>query len=256
MRPVFRPTTLADQPRLAEFLSRHLGLGIGHPAVDAELMMWKYWRPRSDISAPRSYVLEREGCILSHAGLWPLRLVGQSQQWSGVHMIDWAADPAAPGAGVSLVRRLTQLVDFIVSFGGSAATQRVLPAFGFRTVGEMWTAARPIRPLRQCALTPALHWRYAARAVRNVTWSAFPQRAGYRECRPIKPDIYARSAQNAVTLSLHRPLGLCEYLLDCPCARFEYYSIGVDEDVAVCVSTAGHQIRLVDVSTSTGTFSS
>jgi len=93
MKSVLRPTTPDDLSAVSELLLRVFGAGPDAPFVQSAVMHWKYWGPRADYSAPRAYVLERDGAITAHVGLWPLELNGIP----GVHMIDWASAPEAPG---------------------------------------------------------------------------------------------------------------------------------------------------------------
>ena len=60
-----------------------------------------------------------------------------------MHMIDWMADTDAPGAGVVLLSKLTRMFDFVYTIGGSSLTQRILPKFGFKFLGDACTWARP-----------------------------------------------------------------------------------------------------------------
>src|SRR5437899_5242303 len=149
MNGSFRAATLEDLPQLSCLLTQAFGgqpeTGILHPDVVA----WKYWEQRPDWAGARNYVIEKAGRIVAHAGIWPVTFLHQGTPVVGIQMIDWAAARDSPGAGLALVRKLTGLFDFIYSIGGSDAARRALPAFGFVTITHAWTAARPLRPLRQ-----------------------------------------------------------------------------------------------------------
>jgi hypothetical protein len=172
----FRPTTAADEACLIEFLARVFAVSTRAPFLDRALLRWKYWTPREDYAEPRSFVLERNGVITAHAGIWPISIGTGQDRARGAHMIDWASDASAPGSGVALVQHLTRQFDFLYSIGGSAMTQRVLPAFGFKQVTETWMGARPLRPLRQVRFHQAKNWKLPARLARNVWWSVTPAR--------------------------------------------------------------------------------
>lgn len=169
MTTVFRATTSADEAALIGLLQRAFPEGPGG-AFEPRLMRWKYWEPREGWAEPRSYVLEREGRLVAHAGLWPVTVPGER----GIHMIDWASDPQAPGAGVSILQRLTRMFSFVYSIGGSEMTLEILPKVGFQRVAEAVTWARPIRPWRHALRHQSKDLRLGARLARNVWWSKSP----------------------------------------------------------------------------------
>lgn len=176
MTTVFRPTTSADEPEVISLLQRAFPEDPDTPVFAPRLMRWKYWEPREDWTEPRSYVLDRAGRIVAHAGLWPVTVAGAEQGQRGVHILDWASDPNAPGAGVSLLQRLTRSFCFIYSIGGSGMTLQILPKFGFHTVAEALTWARPLRPWRHTLQHQYKDARLLARLGRNLWWSTSPPR--------------------------------------------------------------------------------
>ena len=89
-------------------------------------------------------------------------------------MIDWCAAKGSPGTGLALVQKLAAMFDFMYSIGGSDQTRKVLPAFGFVEVTKAWTAARPLRPLRQILTHQTVNWKLAPRLARNCLWSKSP----------------------------------------------------------------------------------
>jgi hypothetical protein len=138
------------------------------------LLRWKYWTPREDHAEPRSYILERNGEITAHAGLWPISVRTGEVCVRGAHMIDWGS--GAAGSGVALLKHLIGLFDFMYSIGGSSMTQQVLPAFGFKEATQTWMGARPLRPLRQMLFHQERNWKLPVRLVRNAWWSVTPPR--------------------------------------------------------------------------------
>src|ERR1700730_17741318 len=176
MPSVFRHTTPEDEKGLIEFLIRIFAADPRDDFVNPSLLRWKYWSEREDFREPRSYVIEKDGRIVAHAGLWPVTLRTGPTIERGVHMVDWAADPTAPGVGVSLLQRLTKSFDFVYSIGGSEMTQDVLPKLGFRTVAETLTWARPIRPWKQMLHHQSKDLRLPLRLARNIWWSRSPRR--------------------------------------------------------------------------------
>ncbi len=176
MSSTFRPTTAADEPELIGFLERMFSRENTAGLSDGPLLRWKYWEPRPDFLEPRSYIIEKNGQFVAHVGLWPVTAWNGSERKRGIHMIDWASDPQAPGAGASLVQRLTKQYDFICAIGGTAATQAILPKFGFAVAGEAQLWARPLRPWRQMLQHQSRSMRLPVRFARNTWLSLLPRR--------------------------------------------------------------------------------
>jgi hypothetical protein len=138
-------------------------------------------------------------------------------------MIDWGSDPEAPGAGVSLLQRLTKEYDFVYSIGGSETTQSVLPRFGFRTVAEAPIWARPIRPWRQMLQHQRKDLRLPVRLARNVWWSRSPPVAIERGWAAVEAG--AGGAEDAAVPGSERDASFFRYLDRCPVARCQTYAI-------------------------------
>jgi hypothetical protein len=194
------------------------------------MLKWKYWHERDDWSGPRSYLLERGGKVVGHVGLWPVCFQAESNEIQrGIQMIDWAAAKDAPGTGIALVQRLAKTFDFIYSIGGSEMTQKILPAFGFREYAKTWNGARPLRPVPQIASHPARNWKLFPRLVRNGFWALYPPLVtqGWR-ADPISPEDFPKellTLRSPQKCSFARERGFFEYLLSCPGARFQLYSV-------------------------------
>lgn len=194
-------------------------------------MAWKYWDRREDWTGPRGYLLEKDGAITAHAGIWPLTFGAGDNALRGIHMIDWASAKEAPGAGLALVQKLAAMFDFIFSIGGSEMTCKVLPAFGFVEYTKEWKGVRPLRPLRQILTHQTRTWTLAPRLLRNWWWAMPKSSSSYkswkaREIRPeeISPELYL-SGNVADAGCSPRPPGFFEYLLRCPLTRFHLYGI-------------------------------
>jgi hypothetical protein len=216
MKSVLRPTTPDDLNAIAAFLQRVFGAGADAPFTQSAVMHWKYWDPRGDWSEPRAYVLERNGAITAHAGLWPLVVNGVR----GVHMIDWASSPDAPGAGLLLVQKFAAMFDFIIAIGGSDMTRTILPAYGFVEHTQQWTGARPLRPLRQIVTHQHKNWKLIPRLARNTMWSlGLPAPAGWK-AEAIAPEQVEDPGSLAP-----RSAAFFRYLLACPVARVHFYRI-------------------------------
>ena len=242
---IFRPTTEADEHRLIEFLSRAFSIATEAAFLDPTLLHWKYWTPREDYPEPRSFVLERNGAITAHAGIWPVSIGTGEGRTRGAHMIDWASDPAAPGSGTVLVQKLIRQFDFVYSIGGSAMTQSVLPAFGFKHVTETWMGARPLRPFRQMLIHQAKNWKLPLRLARNTWWSLSP-------ARPAKSGwtaVDARIADFNPPASCPRGRAFFSYIEQCPAIQQFLYRLlnNGQEEGWLALSLIQKQARLEGV---------
>ena len=95
----FRPSNPADAAAIAALLNA-AGL---HPVVRAEVERWKYWQPRADWAGSRSFVLADNDRLIAHGAVVPGELTWTGGSARVVFVGDWAADPAATGAGVSVM---------------------------------------------------------------------------------------------------------------------------------------------------------
>ncbi|HEY3457544.1 MAG TPA: hypothetical protein VGK64_23385 [Bryobacteraceae bacterium] len=242
---IFRPTTEADEHRLIEFLSRAFSVDAGTAFLDPTLLRWKYWTPREDYPESRSFVLERNGVITAHAGIWPVSIGTGEGRTRGAHMIDWASDPAAPGSGASLVQKFIRQFDFLYSIGGSAMTQSVLPAFGFQRVTETWMGARPLRPLRQMLVHQAKNWKLPLRLARNTWWSLSPARLLKSSWTAVEAPI----ADFNPPASCPRGRAFFRYLGQCPAIQQSLYRLlnNGQEEGWLALSLIQKQARLEGV---------
>lgn len=150
-----RATQPADLPALAEFIVRVYGFDRSDHHANPKLLEWKYLYPRDGWEGSRSYVLEKNGQIVAHCGICPVafRLPDRTTVKS-VTMMDWAADPSAPGVGVMLYRKLMEMAPTSFVIGGAPATRLIIPRIGFRHVGEALTYAAWLRPWREFQTRP------------------------------------------------------------------------------------------------------
>jgi len=144
-------------------------------------MSWKYWSPHPFWEGSRSYILEHKGRVLAHGAVVPQRFRWGAHRFRSFHLIDWAAVGDAPGAGVSLFRRVLQLGDAGCVVGGSEMIQRVLPALGFRELGKATRYVRPLHPLRRLSGLGDKTWRTLAQFSRSVLWAAQAPSVSSRE---------------------------------------------------------------------------
>jgi hypothetical protein len=220
MKSLFRTSTPGDSARLTALFAEAFDCPPGSSLFNPALMAWKYWDAREDWTEPRSYVLEKDGRIIAHAGLWPAKF----GDMRGVQMIDWAAAKDSPGAGLTLVQKFARMFDFIYSIGGSEATRQVLPAFGFVELTSAWTAARPLRPFRQILSHQHVNWKLGPRLLRNLSWSKSPPRrasSGWKVV-PLKPGDISIPANSWFS---PRNAAFFDYFLRCPVVKYRLYGI-------------------------------
>jgi hypothetical protein len=236
MKSTFRPSSFADLEGLRRLLAQAFGTAPNAPFIEPAMLSWKYWNARDDWSTPRSYVLERDGVIVAHAGIWPMTCRTGSDTIRGIQMIDWASARESPGAGLALVQRLATMFDFIYSIGGSEMTRKVLPTFGFVEFSREWKGLRPLRPLRQALTHQTRNWKLLPRFLRNSLlviprgFAAFKRwRAVEMKAADIQPDLYR--ARWADVCCSERPPAFFEYLLRCPVVPFRLYGM-FDHDEA------------------------
>ncbi len=219
MKSTLRPTSPADLNEVRQFLQRAFNAAPDAPFLDPAVMAWKYWDRRDDWDGPRGYVLERDGVIVAHAGIYPMTFAGEAR---GIQMIDWASTADAPGAGVALLQKLDGMFDFIYSIGGSDMTCRMLPAFGFVEYARQWRAARPIRPLRQILTHQHRNWKLAPRLARNLARSV----SGRRSTKSWKlEEIAPAGISDGIYPQSPRSPAFVEYLLRCPALKTRLYGI-------------------------------
>src|SRR5277367_1483928 len=167
-----RATRPEEADRIRAFLARVFRAPQESPAWNPRMLSWKYYEPRPDWEGSRSYVLEAEGGYASHGCVWPVTFASASKEIRAAQVIDWAADPAMPGAGVLLRRRVQDLAPVSLAIGGSDATRKVLPRAGYATRGMYRTFVRVVRPFRQFLQRhDGPLWKRPARTARNTAWS-------------------------------------------------------------------------------------
>jgi hypothetical protein len=144
MTPAVRPSTPADAEAIVALLT---GAGL-HPSIEPQDLLWKYWLPRADFPAPRSYILTDRSGAIAHAALVPGVWLCGSRRLRIIHLIDWAARSGAVGAGAALLKHIAQQADALLAIGGTALTLKMLPSLGFRPAGTVYGYVRALHPLR------------------------------------------------------------------------------------------------------------
>jgi len=249
----FRATQPREIETIQHFLAGVFRLSSEAPEFDPKLMRWKYYEPRPGWSGSRSYVLERDGEIVSHGCVWPMPLITPSGTVTACQIIDWAASPRMPGAGMLLRREIEQRVEVSVAIGGSPDSLKVLPGAGYKTVASFRKFALVVRPWRQFQRRPSRDWRGAAKLGRNIFRRIMPIRGlppGW-SVRPFDDFVEAPAQDYAGTA---RSRELYQYLLSCPSGHLSAFALKKGERGAgfFLLNHMRGQTRLVDLQVHSG----
>ena len=249
----FVPTTQREAAALSDFLGRTLRRADASFLAEKH-MEWRYWSPRPDWAGSRSFTARRDGAIVAHAAVWPVRVRVPGHVVSAVHVIDWAADPEYPGAGIWLLRQIGAKVPLMIGTGGSEITRHILPVIGFRPHGELYWFARPVRPLGQALTTEERNWRSPARLLRNTFWHLSPRLSRPRgwSASPLAPEEVPErlwpqpSPDTAVTA---RDTDVYRYFVDSPSARHVVFGLEKSGELVgyFCLAFAPHVARIADL---------
>jgi hypothetical protein len=141
-------------------------------------------------------------------------------------LIDWAADPKLPGAGVSIMKHMAELADVVCVFGGTDAARRMRAAMGFRPRNEAQIWVKPLRPWRQALTHQTRNWKSAARFARNWMWSreTAKERSEWTAA-PIRAEEVPFPQSGGQRFVFEQAAEQIRYLLQCPTARFEYFTV-------------------------------
>lgn len=255
-----RATRPEEADGIRVFLARVFRAPQESPAWSRQVLSWKYYEPRPDWEGSRSYVLEAEGGYASHGCVWPVTFASASKEIRAAQVIDWAADPAMPGAGVLLRRRVQDLAPVSLAIGGSDATRKVLPRVGYATRGMYRTFVRVVRPFRQFLQRhDGPLWKRLARTARNTAWSfaSMPEEETVWRAEPVDRFEDSDTAQFGFDfdfLAPRRTAELLNYLLRCPAAGMKGYRLTRADRLmgTLLLSQLGGQTRLADVQVHSG----
>lgn len=229
MKSVFLQSSPADAPKIGLFLAKVFQTGPDDTVAQPDHMHWKYWAERGDWPGSRSFYLERDGAIVAHGAPWPSQVhAPETPVLRSAQVIDWAADPSAPGAGLALMKKIApEHVDLIFALGGSAATRKILPVFGFKPFNEIFFFAKPLRPLAQIASHQHQDWKSPARLLRNIAWSLrSPSPALGWSSRPVEAnEIRAWPEADGGATVLSRDAHRFRYFAKCNLIRSQLYRV-------------------------------
>ena len=254
MPVTFRPTTEEDLDGMLRLFTAAFHPPAGAQILDRSLLRWKYHTPLPAWEGSRSFVLERNGELVAHGGVWPFEFLGPGAPVRGVHVIDWAADASVPMGGISLMRRLVAQCGVAFSFGGSQMTREILPKIGFRPANQIRTYARPLRPFVQARTHQLMNYKLPARLARNLFWRMIPrltQPAGWEAMRVAPDELDERilPVGRADRMLCRRTLPFFRYLSECPAVPFSWYAVTRMGQVRgyFCVTLVHRQARIADL---------
>jgi hypothetical protein len=255
MTAAIRATESQDLPAIAKFLLRVYQFDPSDRHADTQFLEWKYLGPRPGWKGSRSYLLEKDGKIVAHCGICPVIFHLQNGKTvDSLTMMDWAADPASPGVGVSLFRQLMELAPTSFIIGGAPNTRLIVPRIGFRPVGEALTYAAWLRPWREFRIRP--HTRKSAllllhglthpardRRQAGVPWDSVPVTRFDDSILPLL--IGAKRTGTICT----RTLADLNYLLTCPYPKVQGFLLTVAGQIRgyFVLGKAEWEARLLDL---------
>jgi len=233
-----RPLQPSDLARLSALLRETLEAPTGTAFSAEEMLAWKYLRSDPAWEGALSYVLEKNGALVAHAGVCPALF--RSPTGCAVRcgtIIDWAADRGTPGAGRIVHQRLVELADAAFLLGGTATTWALTSRLGFRRRLDARVYARWVRPLTEFRLRPKspravlrlLHGVVRAplgRLAKTGEWAITPVRRFDAAVQPVlhaAPHSYSRAERTVAQLN-HR--------LECPATATRGYLLRRRDTVA------------------------
>jgi len=145
----------SELDEVSEFLQRCFNASPDAPFASRKMLRWKYLEPGEFGVDEAAFILGANERIVAHAG-WRSATFRAPH---GAHLtcgtiIDWAAERAAPGAGIALYRHLMGQAEASYLIGGTSTTQAVAERLGFRRVTRARVYARWVRPLDEFMRRP------------------------------------------------------------------------------------------------------
>lgn len=255
MSAAIRATEPKDLAALAQFLIRIYKFDPSDHHADLDLLEWKYLRPQPAAGGIRSYLLEKNGHILAHCGICPVTFhLPNASTVNSVTMMDWAADPSVPGAGIRLFRHLMEMAPTSFVIGGAPPTRMIVPRLGFRLAGNAATYSAWLRPWHEFRTRP-LSGRSTLRLVHGLTHPARPyrQRAANWDLVPVSQFDESilpltKNPERKWTFCQRSPASL-NHLLQCPLPKMQGFLLKRASDLVgyFVVGKVGWEARLLDL---------
>jgi hypothetical protein len=249
---VGRFSTPEDRDQITSLMIRSMGIGEDHPAICPDMQRWKYWPPSG---SGRSQVLLDGETVVAHGAIWPIRLRGPFGELPAFHLIDWAAQRSAVGAGMQILRQCTQNASAVFSIGGSAMTRKILPAFGFSPQNRIAFLTLPLHPLQPAWEDSERDWKLPARLLRNLKRFLVQSRAALpagwsfsaTEVEAI-PEVLFPGAGPGEAVSV-RDAALLRHMMACPrILNWRSYTLlyGPVVRAYFCLAQVKDRLRVVD----------
>jgi hypothetical protein len=246
---------------LAEFLAAVFHAPVDAAFLNPQLLDWKYFQPRPDWQTPRSWVLKDRSRIVAHAAIWPFRFCLPQGVIDSMHVIDWAASPDVPGAGVLLYRDVIRRTRTLLGLGGSDAARKVVRRLGLSEIGSLELHVRVIRPWRQFRTRRnELLWKNSAKLMRNFLQSRNAASSGGEwtaepvDSFPDSLEPLLTSAETPGSTRAERSVPLLNYMLGCPFHSRAFLLRARGELRGYLLSTRqGGQTRIADLWITPGT---
>lgn len=221
-----RATTPEDGPEIVALMA-DAGL---RPNIEPQDLQWRYWEPRVDWTAPRSYVVSDGTAILAHSALIPLRFEREGRHLKVAHLIDWAARAGEPGTGLMLMKYIATLTDALIGIGGSDASLKLFPHIGFRQSGIVTRYVRTLRPLKLLSDASRPNWRLLPRMARSAIWCMAAPRPDCNQWQSrrvsadqLKACASVFSKSRGAVIAFERSAGELAYMLSCPIVPMELF---------------------------------
>jgi hypothetical protein len=255
MIAAIRPTEAKDLRALAQFLARVYKFESSDSHANPRVLEWKYLYPRAGWQGGRSYLLERGGNIVAHAGVCPASFrLPTGQTVGSLEIVDWAADPSSPGVGIAIYRELMKMAPTTFVIGGAPATRQMVPRIGFRVLGEALTYTAWLRPWREFRTRPRtvrsvlrlLHGMTHPVAIRSrpsAQWAFSPVNEFDDSLQPVLNGV-----KRTWTFG-QRTVADLNYLLQCPHLKMQGFLLWRQGQLVgyFILGRAGWEARLLDL---------
>lgn len=148
MAAEIRPTSPDDLAELCRFLTEGFHAPADAAFAAPDVLRWKYFDPRGDSGADRSFVAVEDGRIVGHIGLATGSFLGDavtSGEVTTLHMIDWLSARRGTSIGASLMLRSHRGFATGFGLGGSDAGRSVGGGGGYQLVETVPVFRRVLR---------------------------------------------------------------------------------------------------------------
>lgn len=250
-----KATRASDLPQLAKFLRDVFQAPLQARFAAEEMLAWKYLEADPIWWEALSYLLEKDGRLVAHAGVCPVVFRGpDGHSLRCATIIDWAADRGAPGAGLLLYRHLMQFSDATFLIRGTEATQKITSKLGFRRIIDARVYSQWVRPLREFRRRKK-DGRALLRLFHGLVHSPFPwlaERTGWEAVPAARFDAAIQpvlASTSSFYSAAERTLAQLNHRLDCPAPVNRGYLLrrfGAVAGYAV-VAIGEWEARIVDI---------